>query len=193
MTEDLIKAFRSLAALSQSDADLITQLFKEKTIKKGAYFLTEGQICKHAGFIVQGLMRYYINHEGEDRTYAFASENNFVCNYESFIPKTPSLKNIQALEDCRILQISYDDLQLFYKQVEQGEYLGRVIIEQVFIQTLQDLSSFYTDSPEYRYEKFIRNHPDLQQRISQYHIASYVGVKPQSLSRIRKRISTSHD
>ena len=71
----------------------------------------------------------------------------------------------------------------------QGERFGRLVTEQVFIQTLQDLTSFYTDGPEYRYERFIKKHPDLQQRISQYHIASYVGVKPQSLSRIRKRIS----
>jgi len=65
-----------------------------------------------------------------------------------------------------------------------------LVTEQVFINTLQGLSSFYTDTPEDRYENFIKTHPDLQQRISQYHIASYVGVKSQSLSRIRKRIST---
>jgi CRP-like cAMP-binding protein len=112
-----------------------------------------------------------------------------MCNYESFIPQLPSTKNIQALEDCDILQISYADLQVFYKSIREGERFGRLVIEQVFIKTLKDLSSFYSNTPEYRYQKFITQHPDLQQRISQYHIASYVGVKPQSLSRIRKRIS----
>lgn len=134
-------------------------------------------------------MRYFINHNGEDKTYAFAQENHFVCNNESFIPQTPSTKNIQALEDCEMLQISHLDLQTFYKSIRQGERFGRLVIEQVFIETLKDLSSFYTDTPEYRYGKFIKQHTDLQQRVSQYHIASYVGVKPQSLSRIRKRIS----
>ena len=134
-------------------------------------------------------MRYYINHSGGDKTYAFAQEGDFVCNNESFIPQTPSTKIIQALEDCEIVQISFADLQIFYKSIREGERFGRLVIEQVFIQTLQDLSSFYTDTPENRYEKFMKRHPDLQQRISQYHIASYVGVKPQSLSRIRKRIS----
>jgi len=81
--------------------------------------LAEGQVCKYAGFIVNGLMRYYINQEGEDRTYDFAQENNFVCNYESFIPKTPSTKIIQALEDCKILQITHDDLQILYKSTRQ--------------------------------------------------------------------------
>ncbi|MFX8589563.1 hypothetical protein ABTM20_19345, partial [Acinetobacter baumannii] len=77
------------------------------------------------------------------------------CNYESFIPQTPSQKNIQALEDCEILQISHDDLQQFYKSIGQAERFGRLVIEQVFIQTLHDLSSFYTDSPEDRYERFL--------------------------------------
>lgn len=189
MTNKLITITQSLIDLNPKEIDCINQLFKEKSIKKGDFFLAEGQICKQVGFIVKGLMRYYINHDGEDKTYAFAQENDFICNNESFIPQTPSTKIIQAIEDCELLQISYDDLQIFYKSIRQGERFGRLVIEQVFIQTLQDLSSFYTDTPEYRYEKFIKKHPDLQQRISQYHIASYVGVKPQSLSRIRKRIS----
>lgn len=189
MIDELIISIRSFIDLDIKETDTIKLLFKEKSIKKGDFFLAEGQVCKYAAFIVTGLMRYYINYEGEDRTYYFAQENNFICNYESFIPKTLSTKIIQALEDCDILQISYDDLQILYKSIRQGERLGRLIIEQVFIQTLQDLSSFYTDTPQYRYDKFLKKHPDLQERISQYHIASYVGVKPQSLSRIRKRIS----
>ena len=189
MTEELITSIQSLIDLNTREKDCIQLLFKKKSIKKGDFFLAEGQICKHVGFIVKGLIRYYINHDGEDKTYDFAQENDFVCNNESFIPQIPSTKIIQALEECDILQISYADLQVFYSSIRQGERFGRLVIEKVFIKTLQDLSSFYTDTPEYRYAQFIKRHPDLQQRISQYHIASYVGVKPQSLSRIRKRIS----
>lgn len=190
MTEKLISSIQSLINLTPKEVDCINQLFKEKEIKKGDFFLADGQVCKQAGFIVKGLIRYYINHDGEDKTYDFAQESDFICNYESFIPQTPSTKIIQALEDCEILQISYDDLQIFYKSIRHGERFGRLVIEQVFIQMLQDLSSFYTNTPEQRYKIFLKKYPDLQQRISQYHIASYVGVKPQSLSRIRKRISS---
>jgi CRP-like cAMP-binding protein len=190
MIESLLNSITSIITLSPTEIEIVSALFKEKTYHKGDFFLAEGQICKQVGFVTTGLMRYYINHDGEDKTYDFAQENNFVCNYESFIPRTASTKNIQALEDCNVLQISYHDLQLFYKSISQGERFGRIVIEQVFIQTLQDLSSFYTDTPELRYEKILRKHPDLLQRMSQYHIASYVGVKPQSLSRIRKRISS---
>lgn len=189
MTEQLIRTIQSFIDLNPDEIHCINVLFKEKPVKKGEFFLAEGQVCKYVGFLIRGVMRYYINHNGEDKTYAFAQEGNFVCNNESFIPQTPSTKIIQALEDCELLQISYNDLQIFYKSVKGGERFGRLVIEQVFIQTLQDLSSFYTDTPEDRYEKFLTQHPNLQQRIPQYYIASYVGVQPQSLSRIRKRIS----
>jgi len=132
--------------------------------------------------------RFYINHDGEEKIYDFSQENEYVCNYESFLPQKPSSKNIQALEDSVVFVISHNDLQSFYKNVREGERFGRIAIEYVFLQVLQDLSSFYTETPEVRYERFLKNHADLQQRISQYHVASYVGVKPQSLSRIRKRI-----
>jgi CRP-like cAMP-binding protein len=190
MMDNLLESIENVITLSATEKDIVESLFKEKTYKKGDFFLEEGKVCKQVGFVTKGLLRYYINHDGEDKTYDFAQENNFVCNYESFIPRTSSTKIIQALEDCEVFQISYDDLQLFYKSISQAERFGRIVIEQVFIQTLQDLSSFYTDTPELRYEKILKKHPDLLQRMSQYHIASYVGVKPQSLSRIRKRIYT---
>ena len=189
MAGNLLSIIQSLVGLNKAEIIIVQQLFKEKALKKGDFFLAEGQVCKQVGFIVKGLVRYYINDDGEEKAYGFGQENNFVCNYESFIPQTPSTKIIQALEDCDMLVISFTDLQIFYKTVSGGERFGRLVIEQVFIQTLQDLNSFYVETPERRYEKFLNKHPDLQQRISQYHIASYVGVKPQSLSRIRKRIS----
>jgi CRP-like cAMP-binding protein len=190
MINSLLNSIQNFITLSPTERDLVISLFKEKTYKKGDFFLAEGQICRQVGFVAKGLMRYYINHDGEEKTYAFSQENNYVCNYESFLPQSPSTKIIQALEDCDVLVISKNDLQMFYANVREGERFGRMAIEAVFIQILQDVTSFYTETPELRYERFIKNHSDLQQRISQYHIASYVGVKPQSLSRIRKRIST---
>jgi CRP-like cAMP-binding protein len=179
---------QSLISLSHEEKDIINSLFKEKTYKKGEFFLADGQICKQVGFITKGLMRYYINHDGEEKTYSFSQENQYVCNYESFLPQKPTSKIIQALEDSDVFVISQTDLQLLYAKVREGERYGRFAIEAVFLQILKDINSYYTEIPEVRYERFLKEHPDLQQRISQYHIASFVGVKPQSLSRIRKRI-----
>ena len=182
MINSLLYSIQNLITLSPTERDIVTSLFKEKFYKKGDFFLTEGQICRQVGFVAKGLMRYYINHDGEEKTYAFSQENNYVCNYESFLPQSPSSKIIQALEDSHVFVISHDDLQILYANVREGERFGRIAIETVFVQLLQDITSFYIETPEIRYERFIKNHADLQQRISQYHIASYVGVKPQSLS-----------
>lgn len=187
MMDILLQVIEKTVGINAEEKKLIARLFTEKEYRKGDYFLREGAVCRHVGFIIRGMMRYYINADGEDKTYGFGKELDFVCNNESFIPQKPSVQHIQALENCKLLVISYDNLQLFYQGIKNGERFGRIIIEQVFIQTLQGLNSFYTDSPELRYEKFIKDYPDLLQRIPQYYIASFVGVKPQSLSRIRKR------
>ena len=188
MINSLLNNIRSLITLSQEEEEIISSLFKEKIYKKGEFFLADGQICKQVGFVASGLMRYYINHDGEEKTYAFSQENEYVSNYESFLPQRPSSKIIQALEESHVFVISYDDLQLLYAKVRYGERYGRIAVEAVFLQMLIDINSFYTETPEVRYQRFLTSHPDLQQRISQYHIASFVGVKAQSLSRIRKRI-----
>jgi len=188
MIKSLLNSIQKVITLSPAEIDIVTSLFKAKTYKKGDFFLEEGRICKQVGFVAQGLMRYYINLDGEEKNYDFSQENEFVCNYESFLTQVPSSKNIQALEDSDLFVISHADLQLFYANVRGGERFGRIAIEAVFVKLLQDISSLYTETPERRYERFLKSHADLQQRISQYHIASFVGVKPQSLSRIRKRI-----
>lgn len=188
MMQQLLKAIRQLVPLSKREELVIGRLFTQRNYKKGSFFLQEGAICKYAGFICKGLMRFYINVDGVEKTYGFLQENQFISNYGSFVPQIPSPQVIQALEDSELYIITHANLQKLYQELKHGERMGRIIIEQVFIQALADLNSFYTDAPEIRYRNFITDHPDLQQRISQYHIASFVGVKPQSLSRIRKRI-----
>ena len=190
MINSLLNSIQNIITLSPAEVDIVTSLFKQKSYKKGDYFLEEGRICKQVGFVAKGLLRYYISHGVEEKIYDFSQENEYVCNYESFLPQIPSSKNIQALEDSEVFIISHADLQSFYANVRGGERFGRIAIEAVFVKLLQDISSLYTETPELRYERFLKNHADLQQRISQYHIASFVGVKPQSLSRIRKRNST---
>ncbi|CAM3695918.1 Crp/Fnr family transcriptional regulator [Sphingobacterium prati] len=187
MIGKLLELIEKSVEVNQDEKELITRLFHEKKYGKGDFFLNEGDVCRNVGFMVSGVMRYYINDDGEEKTYGFAQESDFICNNESFLPQQPSRQIIQSLEDCTVLVIGYDDLQKFYSSLKSGERFGRLVIEKVFVKTLQGLNSFYTDSPELRYEKFIKEYPDLLQRIPQYYIASYVGVKPQSLSRIRSR------
>jgi len=190
--ELLIKTIRQLIPLSEEDQLLISQLFHRKELRQKQYLLREGAVCRSVFFIEKGLVRYYVNHDGEEKTTYFNKEGEFVCDYLSFLPGSPSMIHIQALEDSVIWAIDRQSLQRFYKEVQQGERFGRLVIEQVYLQAIQQVGSFYRDPPETRYLNFLHSYPELSQRIAQYYIASYVGVKPQSLSRIRRRITGSH-
>jgi len=188
----LIQTIRKYIPFSPADEAVAQRLFYQKGYKKGDRLLTEGEICRNIIFIESGLVRYYINKDGEEQTNYFNKEGEFVCDYPSFLPQTPSIVNIQAVEDSIVQMISFDGIQQFYKEVENGERFGRMAIEAVFVSVVTQIASIYTDTPEMRYQKFLLNYPAIVQRIPQYYIASYVGVKPQSLSRIRKRLSGSN-
>ncbi|HEX8020409.1 Crp/Fnr family transcriptional regulator [Mucilaginibacter sp.] len=190
--ELLIEKIKTYVPLSFDDEGIARTLFHKKALKKGEHLLKAGDVCRYIFFIETGLVRYYINNDGVEQTNYFNKENEFVCDYMSFLPQTPSYVNIQTLEDTTIWVISYVGIQQFYKEVTAGERFGRLAIEQVFVSVISQIGSLYTDLPETRYTKFLSDYADIAQRIPQYYIASYVGIKPQSLSRIRKRISGKH-
>ncbi|MFD2937373.1 Crp/Fnr family transcriptional regulator [Spirosoma flavum] len=183
----LIEEIRRVVPLSELDITLLGTLFKPWLLKKGDYFVQQGQICQHVGFIQTGLVRYFVNQDGNEKIYSFGLESDFVCDYESFLSQEPCRRTIQAIEDSSLVVISSASLQRLFAELTYGERFGRVVIEQIFVKTIGQLVSLYTDSPEVRYQAFLDEYPTLSARITQYHIASYVGVKPQSLSRIRAR------
>jgi CRP-like cAMP-binding protein len=187
--ESLLNAIRYFIPLSVRDEQIVRKLFHKRFFKKGEHLLQAGSVCRYVTFIETGLVRYYINSDGQERTNYFNKEGEFVCNYMSFLPQAPSMINIQALEDTTILVINHNDIQELYKEVEHGERFGRMAIEQVYLIAINQIGSMYTDPPEVRYSKFLSDFRNIVQRIPQYYIASYVGIRPQSLSRIRKRIA----
>ena len=187
MNPNLIEKLRSYIEFSEDEERFIDNVFKSKQFVKGEHFLLAGDVCREAAFIESGVFRFYINTDDRDATYYFAAESEFICDYPSFLPQRPSYINIQALESAEIRAISFDDLQRFYEKVVLGERFGRLIAEEIFVDSIQQLGSFYQDKPAVRYQNFVHRFPQLVQRLPQYYIASYVGIEPQSLSRIRRR------
>jgi CRP-like cAMP-binding protein len=190
MHANLITAIEYFIRLDTPEKEFISSLAVCKTYQKGDYFLRTGQICREVGFIEKGLIRYGgTKDNGEEITLHFGKENEFTSNYQSFLNHSASQRSIQCLEASEILVISYDNLQRLYEEVKEGQKFGRLVCEHLYLQALNQIHSMYTDEPEQRYLNFVNDYPDLQQRIPQYYISSYVGVKPPSLSRIRKRLS----
>jgi len=187
--QTLINTIKTFIPLSGTEEALVADLFREIQLPKGSYFVKEGQVCKYVGFLQEGLLRYYINKDGQELTYEFARAGEFTCNYASFLDQSPSDENIQALENTSMLTISHNNLQVFYDKIAAGNKFGRLVVESIFVRAKHQIASLYSDPPDVRYLQFMDLYPDLQQRIPQYYISSYVGVKPPSLSRIRKRLS----
>jgi len=185
----LFKAIRAYIPLSSDDEKIVERLFKRKLFRQGEHFLEGGITCRYVGFIESGLVRYYTSDGDEEKTYYFSKEGAFICDYESFLPQRSSARSIQMVEPAVIYRISYSNLQQMYRELEHGERLGRLVIEDVFINAVRQVTSMYNDTPEVRYREFLTLYPDIGQRVPQYYIASYIGVKAPSLSRIRKRIA----
>jgi CRP-like cAMP-binding protein len=187
MHDLLLVTIRRFITLDSAEEDLLRQWFVPETVPKGGFFLQPGEVSRKMGFVLQGVFHYFENGDGQRLTYSFGREQEFIGDYESFLSAQPATHGIQALEEARLLCISYDNLQRLYREVQEGERLGRLVAEAGFMELVRQLTSFYKDPPAQRYARFVSTYPDLQQRIPQYYIASYVGVKPQSLSRIRSR------
>lgn len=186
--EILLQTLKQITTLDQEEEVLFENAFKTFSLQKNEYFLQSTEVNTKLGFLCKGLVRYFVFRNEEEATLEFTKEGEFVADYGSFISKQPSIQNIQALEDCEFLVIDYDELQKLYQVSKNANLLGRIIIEHRFIIMVNQLLTVHQYNPEDRYRYFLEKYKDLVQRIPQYLIASYVGVKPQSLSRIRKRI-----
>jgi CRP-like cAMP-binding protein len=184
----LIRTFRNLAPLGPKDEEYIRARFTHFSVQARTYLMQAGEVAQQVYFINKGCVRVAIeNKDGEDVSCHFAMEHDFVANYESFITGLPSNYALQALEPCELLAIDRRGLQEIYALTQYGERIGRLLAEGLFIDTLNRLTSFYMDTPEKRYAQFGQRYSALMTRLPQHYIASYIGVRPQSLSRIKRR------
>lgn len=191
MYSNLLDLISSIAKIEDNEIELIKESFKPLYLDKGDFFLEAGKINRHVGYLNKGLVRYFVYKDGEESTFEFTKEGEFIADYQSFNNKTISLQNIQAIEPCELLIINYADVQSIFRNIRNGNLIGRVIIEHRFSIMVNQLMAIYMQDHEDRYRSFINNYSDLSQRIPQYLIASYVGVKPESLSRIRRRFTNN--
>lgn len=182
--EALLNAIQNYVPLSLKERELIKELFSEISVSKNTHLLEAGNICKYFYFIKKGLFRHYI----DEQTIHFSCENSFMCDLTSFSTQTPSVKSFEALEDSVLFRISYNDLNEFRNKVKFGERFNRLVVEDAFNKTVLYIYALQKQTPVKRYETFLEQFRVLSQRIPQYYIASYIGVTPQSLSRIRRRM-----
>ena len=189
MYSELIKVFNQVADISAEEEQILKEIFRPKVLKKKEFFLLEGERNDKTAFLRKGLVRYYVIKNDQESTLEFTEELEFIADFPSFAKKEKSMQYIQAIEDCELLTTNYDGIQRIYNEINNGNLIGRKIMEHRFSILMEQLLSIYMHTSEQRYLHFVENYNDIAQRIPQYMIASYVGIKPESLSRIRNKIA----
>ena len=173
---------------TQEEVKTIVSYFNRIELKSGDYFLKQGQYCKKVAFVTQGALLYFENTDSEKKVCDFAFENDWVSQYKSLINKLPSELNIQTLEPTILYEINSTDLKKLTQLIPKMALFQNSLTEQLFIKFTERAANLANLTAKERYLKEIKNNPQIAQRVSQYYLASYLGIKPQSLSRIRAEI-----
>lgn len=177
-------------AFSPKEKERIKRAITIKDIPKNYTLINLGQTAQEVYFINKGLLRfYYLTDEGNEVTGFIFQENMFAGSHESFFSQVPSVQILESLEESELLAFSYDQLQQLFSEVPNMNVLVRKLLQQRMAFAQKLVASLIINKPQDRYTSYQELHPGLENRIPQHVLASYMGITPVSLSRIRKRIS----
>jgi len=188
--EPLLDYFTRLIPLNKEEKELVIQKFHPRLYRKKQYVLQEGDVCRQMNFVVRGCLRMYkIDDKGGSHILQFAAENNWITDLGSFYSEKPSELTIDALEDTMVLKITHDDLITIYTQAQKFHRIFRVLIENAYVGIQKRLLQTISSTAEDRYQYFIDTYPHLANRLPQTQIASFLGITPEFLSRLRNKRS----
>lgn len=191
MHEELRNFVASFKILTDDEVSLIVDTANIKSFKKGTILLREGQVAKECYFVLKGLVREYYIKDGEERSTSFFTEKMPVNSFTSHNSGKASKHFLVCAEDC-VLTVGNDSLeQEMCRRIPRLESIIRQEVENSTGKMQDEMAKFITSTPEELYTDLVENRPDLMNRVPQHQIASYLGVKPETLSRIRKRMLTA--
>ena len=190
MKASLEKTISTYIDFTSEEFKSIRDCFQIKTLKRREILHDINSVCGNVYFIEEGIIRYFQVENGEEVTGQFFFTGGWYTDLESFLSNSYSRQTAQAIESTSLLYISKQDLEKLYKEIPQFERLGRLIAEQAFIGLRKKTDNLTLLDAKERYLNLLKHRPKVIRRIPQYYIASYLGIKPQSLSRIRKDVSS---
>ncbi|MFN8575594.1 MAG: Crp/Fnr family transcriptional regulator [Candidatus Sericytochromatia bacterium] len=189
MSQNFIDIIKSIINLPEEYINILFSLSRKIVLKKGDFFIREGEIPNKFAFNIQGLFRYYyIDNKGNDFTKGFIKENELIISYSAMIQNKQSSYFIEALEDSIILVILYKDWLELVKKNILLELVTKSFLEKGFIKKESREREFLLDDAKTRYKNFLVEFSDISNRLKDYHIASYLGITPIALSRIKKNL-----
>jgi CRP-like cAMP-binding protein len=187
---DLLKEnISKTISLSPEEFSFFSSLLKPKSLKKGEFLLRQGDVCKHETFVTKGCLKsYYEDEQGQEHILDFSIEGWWANDLYSFFTQTPSKSAVKAIEDTDVLQISKQDLEKVYETIPKFERFFRLLFQRAFISQREQINLILSTPAEERYLLFMKNKPYAEERFSQKDIASYLGVTPQFLSSLKKKL-----
>jgi CRP-like cAMP-binding protein len=191
MFELLAKSINEHISLTDEEFNFCKTLFIPKKLRKRQYLLQEGDVCKYTAFVERGLLRtYIIDEKGNEPILQFSAEGWWIADLYSFLTNEPSRFNIEALEECELLLITKSSWDILLQKVPAFERYFRILIQNNLIATQKRLISSFSETAEEKYTKLINNFPGCIQRVPLHMIASYLGITPETLSRIRSQLAS---
>jgi CRP-like cAMP-binding protein len=190
MYEIFFQALKSKVSFTEEELAVVKTYLTPKKLRKKQYLLQEGDVCKFISFVEKGALRSYsIDEKGVERIIQFALEGWTISDLYSFLTAEPATYNIDALEDSELLLISKSAHEELLQKMPKYESWMRIQITNAYIAMQRRLTSIISLSLEERYASFTSVYPDIVQRVPQHMIASYMGLTPETLSRVRKKMT----
>jgi CRP-like cAMP-binding protein len=176
--------------LPSEELETLQSLFTHRRFRKNQYILQQGDIARSETFVIKGLTRtYQVDDKGQEHVLFFGPEDWWTGDLYSFLSGTPSKYNVDCLENTEVLQISKSNLDLLYEKVPKMNQYFRILFQNAFISAAERVGASLSKSALERYQEFRAKYPHIEQRIPNHQIASFLGITPQSLSRIRRQFA----
>jgi CRP-like cAMP-binding protein len=188
MVEPLIQLFQSLAPFTREDLEDALPYFQPVTVVKHGFFNNAGRISGRLGFVVTGILRSFYILKGKETTTFFQLPGDIAVDLKSFVQRTPSIEAIQAVTDSQLLVIERKDLYALYEEDWKWQQVGRMLVENAYFEMEERSIFLQTHSAHDRYLRFLAKYPEVVRQVPLQHVASFLGISPETLSRIRKTI-----
>ena len=178
---------RTIIQPNEEEWQAFVDIVEYKTLKKKDFLLEEGKVCNFIAFVSTGVLREYCYLNDKETTVDFVSENRFTTDYQSFIMQSPSKQYLEALTDVELIILKKQGINNLFDKYKVWERFGRLIIERIFCDVEQKRKQIISTNHEEQYRNFVLTYPNIIQQVPQYYIASYLGLTPEHLSRLRKK------
>jgi len=190
MFELLLTSIKEHISITDEEFEFCKTLFIPKKLRKRQYLLQEGDVCRYTSFVEKGMLRTFtVDEKGNEPILQFSFEGWWIADLYSFLTEEPSIYNVEALENCELLMITKPSWNTLLEKVPAFERYFRILIQNSLIATQRRLMSSLSETAEEKYTKLIENFPTCLQRLPQHMIASYLGITPETLSRIRGQMA----